>query len=65
MVPGWFNYLLFSLTKGRYSGPIAQSQGSDISHGFVTGRGRENWVNERAWGLITISHGGAHQTKSI
>ena len=65
MVPGWFNYLLFSLTRGRYSGPIAQSQGSDISHGFVTGRGRENWVNERAWGLITISHGGAHQIKSI
>ena len=65
MVPGWFNYLLLSLTRGRYSGPIAQSQGSDISHGFVPGHGRENWVNETAWGLSTISHGGAHQIERI
>lgn len=65
MVPGWFNYLLLSLTRGRYSGPIAQSQGSDISHGFVPGHGRENWVNERAWGLSTISHGGVHQIERI
>lgn len=36
----------------------SHSQGTDISHSFVADHGKENWVNERAWGLsIIVSDG--------
>lgn len=38
----------------------AQSKGSDISHNLVADDAKENWVNDRAWGLSTMNYNGVH-----
>lgn len=65
MVPGWINYLFVPINLWQICKARSTEPGKDVSHGFVADHGKENWVNERAWGLSTIAHGGAHQIKRI